>query len=215
MKEALCDLRYLLNRGYRRKTALDFVSNHYKLSLKERNFLVRSVFSREEAEGHRKKLVDMKAVSGQDLTVDGYNVLITVETILKGEEVVLCDDGFIRDTSATFGRHAISENTRKAIEEVGQVIKKSKAKSAALVFDSGVSRSGELCTLVEKRLNEAGVKTEARISPNADLEVSRGRGIICTSDRAIIKKVERVFDIPFYIAEEKGKIKELLPCTFP
>ncbi len=212
MREAICDLRFLLNRGYRRKTALDFVSNRYRLDVKDRNFLVRSVFSKEEAEEHKRKLVGIEEIKGQRLTIDGYNVIITVESILTDKEVVLCDDGLIRDTSAIFGKHRISDVTERAIDEIGRVLLECNAKSATFIFDSAVSHSGELCAFTGTKHEELGIETDARTSPNADLDVSEGGGIICTSDRAIIKKTERVFDIAFCIARDGGRIKRLPTC---
>ena len=47
IQNASNDLRFLLNRGYRKVMAIDFVGNHYLLDKNERNFLNRTVFSAE------------------------------------------------------------------------------------------------------------------------------------------------------------------------
>lgn len=44
LKMAAEDLKYLLNRGYRKSVALKFVANHYLLGRDERNYLARYVF---------------------------------------------------------------------------------------------------------------------------------------------------------------------------
>ncbi|MDP3065702.1 MAG: DUF434 domain-containing protein, partial [Methanobacteriaceae archaeon] len=41
LKNAENDLRYLLNRGYRKTTALNFVAGHYLLDKSQRNYLAR------------------------------------------------------------------------------------------------------------------------------------------------------------------------------
>ncbi|MDO8635402.1 MAG: DUF5616 domain-containing protein [Dehalococcoidia bacterium] len=34
-------------------------------------------------------------MKGKRLAIDGYNVLVTVESALQGKPVVMCDDGFV------------------------------------------------------------------------------------------------------------------------
>lgn len=59
------DLKYLLNRGYRKKYALEFVANHYLLTSKERYFLMRCVFSDKEIEERKRKLVKEDGLRGK------------------------------------------------------------------------------------------------------------------------------------------------------
>ena len=49
------DLKYLLNRGYRKNVALKFVSNHYRLRKEDRHLLARCVFSDGEIETREKR----------------------------------------------------------------------------------------------------------------------------------------------------------------
>ncbi len=83
------------------------MADKYRLTKKERNFLLRAIFSKKEAEVHKKKLTGN--VRGKGLVVDGYNVMITVESFLNGKELFISDDGFVRDVSATFGNYHIYE----------------------------------------------------------------------------------------------------------
>jgi len=201
MKDAVHDLRFLLNRGYNRNSAVNFVANKYKLGIKSRNFLVRAVFSLSEAEEHRKKRIDIKKTKGMEIVIDGYNVLITVESALKGKEVILCDDGFVRDTSATFGKYKLSKVTLPAIEKIMKLLKSNAVGRALFIFDSQVSFSGELCRLVREKLAEYELNGGAITSESADYIIIKSKGIVCTSDRAIIKKAVKVVDIPYYIAK--------------
>ncbi len=86
LRDPICDLRFLLNRGYREKRAVKFVADKYRLSKKQRNFLVRGVFSKKEAEKNKEKRIPISEAQGR-VMVDGYNVLITVEAMLKGEDL--------------------------------------------------------------------------------------------------------------------------------
>lgn len=203
MKDAICDLRFLLNRGYNKSSAVNFVANKYKLGIKARNFLVRAVFSSLEAREHRRKRVEIKKIKGREVVLDGYNVLITVESALKGKEVILCDDGFVRDTSATFGKYKLSKVTLPAIEKIMKILKSNAVSRALFIFDSQVSFSGELCSLIRQKLTEHALNGDAVTSSCADHIITKSRGMVCSSDRGIIKKAAKVVDIPYYIATSK------------
>ena len=162
------DLRYLLDHGYPRDSAVNFVSNHYRLPLRERHLLARCVFSRGEAAEHRRKIVGVGAVGGRSLGVDGYNVIITLESILKGKQVVRCDDGFVRDLRAIFGKYKTSRETERAVEEVLKVVAKARPSKVAVFFDKQVSRSGELAGKVRRGLRELGLKGGSRAAGGVD-----------------------------------------------
>ncbi len=81
MKDALYDLKFLLNRGYRKKNAISFVANKYLLNIDERNYLVRKIFSNEISMARMIKILDITCITNKNIFVDGYNVLITTEMI--------------------------------------------------------------------------------------------------------------------------------------
>ncbi len=193
LKEPVHDLRFLLDRSYNKDPAIRIVADKYRLTKKQRNFLLRAIFSKKEAAEHRKKLT--ANVRGKDLIVDGYNVLITVESFLKKKELFLSDDGFVRDVSATFGKYRISRTTPKAMERILNALKAHHPGSVTFIFDSQVSKSGELCRMFRENMSETGIQGDARTSENADYTIARAKKIVCTSDRAIIKKAEKVLDL--------------------
>jgi hypothetical protein len=193
LKDPIHDLRFLLDRGYNKDSAIRVVADKYRLTKKQRNFLLRAIFSKKEAREHKKKLT--KSVRGKDLVVDGYNVLITVESFLKKRELFLSDDGFVRDISATFGKYRITRATPKAIDLILKKLNTYNSKSVTFIFDSQVSFSGELCRMFREKMSELDIKGDARTSENADFTIANTKGIICTSDRAIIKKAKKVLDL--------------------
>jgi hypothetical protein len=209
LKDPICDLRFLLNRRYRKSTAVGVVANKYRLGSRERHLLVRAVFSEEEAEDHKRKRVPITEIKGKDVVIDGYNVLITVESALKKKTLFLSDDGFVRDTSATFGKHRITKTTPLAIERILKVLRENLPRKALFIFDSQVSFSGELCSLIREKMAEFGIEGDAKTSERADYEIITRKGIVCSSDRAIIEKVEKVVDLPRHL---KPKLETLPSC---
>ncbi len=206
MKDAICDLRYLLERGYRRNTAVKVVGDRYRLTKEERNLLLRCVYPRAEAEMHRRKLITAEEISGQSLAIDGYNVLITVESWLRGKPVIACDDGVVRDVSGVYGKHRFTRGiTDVAIDRIFMALSELSPAIVIFIFDSMVSFSGRLCTYINAKAEDCGISVEARTSraPDAELLTS-GASVVCTSDMAVIARASRVFDLAGYIipAEE-------------
>ena len=88
-KKPVKDYRYLMEQGYSEKASLKLVGDRYRLSRLERNCLFRGVRTRSVARCRMEKLVDSDILGGANLGVDWYNVLITVESYLKGFPVFL------------------------------------------------------------------------------------------------------------------------------
>ncbi len=195
LKKACHDMKYLLDRGYKKTTALNFVANHYGLSKHDRNFLVRYVFSENEIRDHKSRLIPLRKITGKNLVIDTYNLLITVQAITSGNEVVKGMDGFLRDTSAVFSKYKFNEDTRDAIENILRILSKHRPKSVLFVLDSRMSRSGELASCIREKLEEFYIPGDARVSRYADREIIKRNRITATSDSIIIEKVKNVVDI--------------------
>ncbi|KXB05453.1 hypothetical protein AKJ50_00745 [candidate division MSBL1 archaeon SCGC-AAA382A13] len=199
---AIHDLRYLLNRGYPRDSAVEFVSDHYLLELEKRHLLTRCVFPRKEIKKHRKSSADKSDVRGKEIGVDGYNVLITVETILNGDKVINCDDGFIRDLQAIFGKYKMNETTKPALLEILQLLKTMEPEKVLIFFDKQVSKSGELAGLARKKLKKLKINGNARTATGVDKKVWECE-ISASSDIVVIEKSRKVLDIPKEVIKEK------------
>lgn len=203
--DAAYDLRFLLDRGYKKKNAVTFVANKYLLDNKQRNFLVRSIFSKTRSDERKRRIVDIHEIANKPLFIDGYNVLITVESILTddAEAIILCDDGVLRDVNAIFGKYKFSWMTEKALNEIISILKKYNPSSVNFFFDSPVSFSGKLAELTKKIMDVHEIEGEVKLSKIVDYELVKAAndtgGIVATSDSVMIDKVQKIVDIPFYI----------------
>jgi len=174
MKDASIDLRFLLNRGYDKARAIRFVGNKFQLDKSERHILYRALYSKDEINATKKKLVPFEQISGKHLAVDGYNVLITVESLLSKKTIINCDDGIMRDVSGIFG-----------------------SKLLQFFFDSQVSKSGELSKIIREKINELQLIGNAETVKQVDTTLKKlNCDIIATSDTIIIAQVSAVVDIP-------------------
>ncbi|WP_175060189.1 DUF434 domain-containing protein [Thermococcus sp. 2319x1] len=195
------DLKYLLNRGYRKKYALEFVANHYRLSQKERHFLFRCVFSDREIEERKVKLLQPGNLKEKVLGIDGFNVLITLESLLDGM-VILCEDGLLRDLKHQ-GGYKISPRTLQTLSLLIDFLKTLKLKEVLFLYDAPVSKSGKVAELTGELLNRYGVSGKVKLSkaPDHDLKAFE---VVASSDIGIIEKVPFVVDLPQMIAKKRG-----------
>ncbi|UTB33388.1 MAG: DUF434 domain-containing protein [Methanobacterium sp. ERen5] len=215
LNNAAYDLKFLLNRGYRKKGALNFVSNKYLLNKNERNYLFRRTFSDSKSLSRQGKLISLDEIGGRNIFVDGYNVLITSETIINHEydSLVMCDDGVLRDLKAVFGKYHMDINTEKVMLAVLQLITQHHPLFINFLFDSPVSKSGYLAKLTNSILEVQGVKGSAETVRNVDYELIKRSnascGVVVTSDGVIIDRVEDILDIPYWFCMENNCLKYL------
>jgi len=199
LKDAAADLRYLLNRGYNKPSALKLVGDRYQLSKIERSILFRSVYSQEDVAIIKSKRAGIGELKGNELWIDGFNVLNTVEAILKGDYVILCDDGVIRDFSETHSKYKISELTERALEIIAHFLKTVKILQAVILFESQISRSGELAALTRRIMAKAGVRCAAKTTKTVDSELIKSGKIVASSDSALLLRCRKFVDLPAHL----------------
>ena len=189
------DLRYLLARGYPRPGALTFAGNRYQLPKSDREVLNRAVYPEEEAHLRRDRLLTPDLIAGRSVGVDGHNVIITLEAALRGDPLVLCDDGLVRDVTGAHGSYRPSEMTPRAIELVIDYLVKKGAGSAMILFDAPMAMSGELAAQASAALAGRGVMGRARAVPAPDAELASFGGVVGTSDSALIDRAAHPLDL--------------------
>ena len=203
-RKAIEDYRYLKNRRYPDKAALKLVSDHYRLDSGLRNSLFRAIFASEDCLMRRAKLTAAADVGGHLLGVDWYNVLITVESYLKGFPVFLSDDGLARDSSGIHGSYRPGKVTERAVAEILSTISALKPSGVELFLDSPISYSGDMAEQLRGRLaGSASMYHSVSVFPSADYPLKSFEGIVATSDSSIIdrKQVRRVFDLARFVLE--------------
>jgi hypothetical protein len=210
LQEASKDFRYLLNRGYPRKAALELVGNRYQLISDQRQLLHRGVFSDAVSESRRKRKIPMEGIRDKDLAIDGYNVIITIEAGLSGRPLVLGDDGFIRDISGLSGNFKKTERTEEAVQLILDIIKRVKPYRTLFLFDAPISRSGKLAQEVRDRLKRENLLGDAMAVRVPETILIGFSGMIATSDTAIIDQSKKVVDLAGYIIMKRIGSKSLL-----
>jgi len=193
------DFRYLLGRGYPRKNSLELIGNRYSLTKAQRDLLHRGVFSTEDAATRREKLLDIEAVKGADIALDGYNVLITVEAALRHKPLIAADDGLVRDISGVSSTYKITGITHQAIDLIIEILTAFHPKNVVFLFDSPISKSGHLAAHVVDCLRAGRLVGEARAVRVPETILIGYPGLVATSDAAIIDRVKGVVDLAGHV----------------
>lgn len=210
LREAAKDLRYLLNRGYRKETVLKIIGDRYLLDKSERLILYRSVYSEHEVEVISKKMLSEEEIKDKDIWIDGFNVLNTVEAALRNHELALCDDGIMRDFSEVYGRYKISEYTSTSIRLIGSILKELGVSKTTVLYESQVSKSGEIAKMMKEISRNLNLDLQVELSKTVDSTLSRVDGVVCTSDSAILLKARHIFDLAGYIVIKKIDYQKLI-----
>ena len=202
------DIRSILRWSYTKFSTIRFVADHFQLSLEERHILTRVIMPPDKIVSRINKKVACTDIKDRNLLLDGYNVLLSVDSLLKKEPMWFCDDGYIRDTRYYFSKAKQAEDIEEALEAVLIFLSETGPKSVFFLLDAQISRSGELAGFIRHKLKEYGISGEAKTSKVVDYELKVEGGslenniILATSDGIIIDSVLEVLDIPACLMEK-------------
>ena len=139
-------------------------------------------------------------VYAKSLGIDWYNVLITVDSYLRGYPLFVSDDGIVRDSSGVHGSFHVKKTTRRAIEEIITTIEKLNPKKIGIYLDSPISHSGDMAHLLrEKCAHTFSISYTIEVVPSADYFLKTFQGIIASSDSIICNHAEKVFDLARFV----------------
>ncbi len=204
------DIRSILRWGYPKLATIRFVADHSQLSVEERNILTRVIMPPDKVVSRVRKKIACDSIKDRDLLLDGYNVLLSVDSLLKNEPMWFCDDGYIRDTRYYFSKARQAEDIEEALDSVLEFLYEAHPKSVTFLLDAQISRSGELAGLIRRKLKENGISGESRTSKTTDFDLKTEGGnpknklVVATSDGIVIDSVLQVLDIPVCLMEKMG-----------
>lgn len=193
-----------MDRGYPKESAIRFVSDHHRLLGKHRFVLTRVVVPSDTARARKYKIQPLEALHGRVLFIDGYNVLISVESLLGGKPLYLCDDGFLRDVQGIFRSYRPSDLTVPALDAIFALLASACPAVTEVLLDQQISMSGQLAVLTRRTMAEHGVPGIVRTARNVDFQLKEIKGLIATADGNIIDEALSVVDIPGIIARMSG-----------
>lgn len=203
INEALIDLSYLLSRGYAEKSSLLLVGNRYRLNARQQRAVQGMSASVEQCRYRSNCTLTSDDLKGKDIFIDGFNIIIIMESILSEAYVFKGLDGFYRDLSSVHGTYKKVQQTIRAIELVGAFYMKVKPNKINWIFDKPVSNSGRLKKMIEEIAKENNYNWDVSLSFNPDKMIAESNQIAITSDAWILDNVQKSFNLISYFVENK------------
>ena len=140
----------------------------------------------------------------REVFLDGYNCLITSESLLAGFPVYLCDDGFLRDTRGFFRSCRTSSSACRAIREILGLLAEAGPSRAVFLLDSQISRSGELAATIRGLMAQMGLDGDVLCLRDVDHQLKSSRKLVGSSDGIVIDSAPEAIDLPAEIARRRG-----------
>ncbi|MCC3215410.1 DUF434 domain-containing protein [Chryseobacterium sp. X308] len=204
LKLAVEDMQYLLSRDYPEKAASDLVGNRYRL--KTRQIQALRGMSASDAQLHNRQLkhVDISDLQEKTIYLDGFNVIILLESLLSEAYVFEGLDGCIRDLSGVHGTYKRVNQTLRAVELIASFYRKNHIRKLVWIFDQPVSNSGRIKQLVLEYAGQNQLNWEADLQFNPDKFLAESSAIVISSDAWILDHCKEWFNLIGYLISEEN-----------
>jgi hypothetical protein len=208
LRAATSDLCWLLDRGYAPRSALEVVGNRHSLTARQRMAVARCASALEDVQRREQHRIEPSQLAGQDLWLDGYNILTVLESALSGGIVLLCRDGCCRDIAGIHRRYRKVDETIPALRLIGEAASVWDVTCCRWWLDKPVSNSGRLKALILDSAAKCGWNVEVELSFSPDHVLSHTDQIIATSDGVVLDRCRR------WVNLSRTIIIERIPQTF-
>ncbi|MBN1337572.1 MAG: DUF434 domain-containing protein [Deltaproteobacteria bacterium] len=188
LREASADLAWLLGRGYAETAALALVGDRFQLPARARTAVLRGTCTAEHARSRRERRV---SIPRRQVVVDGFNVLVTVESALAGAPLVRGTDGLLRDLAGVHGAWRSMAWTERALDRLAEVL--APAAAVRWLLDRPVAHSGRLAS----RLRDRGFDAETVWDVDATLAATCAEGtwVGATADGPLLGRLPAAVDL--------------------
>jgi hypothetical protein len=203
VRRAVIELSWLLSRGYKLTSSLKLVGDRYGLRERQRLAASRSSCSEQDRIRRRDHRVSVEQLRNQNVIVDGFNLMITLEAALSKGPLLIGVDECIRDLSSVHGSYRSVQETDRAISMVGKALQHLGALSVLWLFDRPVSNSGRLASRLAAIAIQRGWPWEVEVVFNPDSRIISSPAVAITSDSSILNRVERWADLKSYLLAQE------------
>jgi len=195
LRQATSDLCWLLDHGYGIGCATELVGDRHHLARRQRIAIARCACSKAARERRHAHCIGPAQLGGQELWLDGLNVLMAIETALGGGVILIGRDGCCRDVAGVYSRYRKVEETLPALQAIGQMTAQWAVCKCRWLLDSPVSNSGRLKAILQEAAAQAGWPWEIELVLNPDRVLSLTDQIVSTSDHVILDRCQRWFNL--------------------
>lgn len=191
LRAAAAELRFLRERGYGAEQAVELVGNRHQLRDRQRQALLRATSAAEGVSGRAAARAGPAAPAA--LWIDGLNVVITVETALRGGVLVTTVDGGLRDLAGVHGTYRPDGTTDEALRRVASLLAARgwERVPATWYLDAPVSNTGRLAARLRDVAADRGLPWSSEVVPDADaaLALAPEGVVVASGDAPVLDRV--------------------------
>jgi hypothetical protein len=211
LQQAVRDMSWLLSHGYAEKSVLKLVGDRYRLRERQRLAVLRSSCSSQAALHRRATELNAEQLSGHVLYIDGFNVLITIESALSRGLIFEGVDSCYRDLASIHGSYKKVLETEKAILLIGELLDKLSVEKSIWYFDRPVSNSGKLKQIVLDLADKMHWNVEVLLHSNPDKVLKDCGQAVASTDSVVLDAATAWFNLTRFIIEKHFQELNVLP----
>lgn len=199
LKKAMKDLNYLIDKDYSLNAALEIVGNRYQLVKRQRKALSLNICPNKIKLQRLARNKELTLCKGETIYIDGFNFLITLESILSGAFIFISAEKCIRDLSGVHGSYKLLTETEEAIELSGKLILQYGIEKTIWILDKPVSNSGRLKSFLENvaKKNKWNWEVQLEYNPDAIL-IEYGHNLV-SHDSQVLDHCHSWINLPLAI----------------
>ncbi len=195
LRTATAELSWLLTRGYATPSALKLVGDRHALTARQRRAVQRCACSDDDREARRRRRVAVDDLAAEALEVDGFNLLITLESALCGAPLLRGRDGALRDMASVHGSYRQVAATAEALERVAALCARRGCGPLRWLLDRPVSNSGRLAARLRETAARHGLAWTAELVADPDVLLKESAAIVVSADSAVLDGAGRWCDL--------------------
>ena len=197
LTQAAHHLSWLLTRHYTLESSLKLVGDRFRLNKTVRHALKRAVCSDQSLQLKGDKQLNRTALNGQEVWIDGFNLLITLERALRGDPIIRCRDGVIRDIAGVHGSYRKGRHTLNAFQLIEYGLRQLSVSHIHWLFDQPVSNSGKIAQIASSYGSAEVVGDPDQVLIQLD-----ARSIILSGDGVILERGHRWFNLNAFLLDD-------------
>lgn len=138
----------------------------------------------------------------EEVHIDGFNTIITLEVALSNSLIIKSMDETIRDLAGLRGTYSVIEKTEVAIKLICEFLLEHKIKKAIFYLDKPVSNSGRLKMKILEILEGLEFQIEVWNIDNVD-SVLKSKENVVSSDAIILDNCISWINLNMHIIKDK------------
>lgn len=191
LQQAAAELAWLLDRGYALRSSLALVGNRHELAERQRLALARCSCDESQRQRRASRLFPADAIAGEEIWIDGYNLLIAIESALGGGVILAGRDGCFRDLASLHGTYRQVTETTAALQLIGAALARWRVARCRWFLDRPVSNSARLRTTLLDLASAAGWTWNVQLEFSPDKLLKETAALVISSDSVVLDTCAR------------------------